>query len=221
MWRAASERAREARLAAELTEALDHVNGHLSIYQLTIEPGTAFHTDHRLGRFKTPDEEKAAAFFDVTQEVLEAAGMPGYEVSNHAVPGQESRHNMVYWRYRDYVGIGPGAHGRLSTAEGKIATAAERHPETWLGMVEQAGHGTSEQSVLTGEEQADELLLMGLRVTEGVDLTRWSSLSGRPVDAEREAFLIDLGLVERIGNHRLRATPEGMLVLNRVVAELS
>ncbi|MCD1637038.1 radical SAM family heme chaperone HemW [Martelella mediterranea] len=206
---------------AELNRAIDLAADHLSLYQLTIEEGTAFYALHKAGKLTVPDEDHAAELYEITQAVTAERGLPAYEVSNHARPGAESRHNLTYWRYGDYAGIGPGAHGRLSTAEGKIATAAERHPETWLSMVEEAGHGICEQTALTGEEQADELLLMGLRVTEGVDLSRWSSLSRRPVDAEREAFLIDLGLVERIGNHRLRATPAGMLVLNRLVAELS
>ncbi|MGV0879637.1 radical SAM family heme chaperone HemW [Martelella sp. FLE1502] len=206
---------------AELNRAIDLAADHLSLYQLTIEEGTAFYALHKAGKLTVPDEDHAAELYEITQAVTAERGLPAYEVSNHARPGAESRHNLTYWRYGDYAGIGPGAHGRLATTAGKIATAAERHPETWLSMVEEAGHGTSEQSMLTGEEQADELLLMGLRVMEGVDLSRWSSLSGRPVDAEREAFLLDLGLIERIGNHRLRATPAGMLVLNCLVAELS
>ena len=206
---------------AELNRAIDLAADHLSLYQLTIEEGTPFYALHKAGKLTVPDEDHAAELYEITQAVTAERGLPAYEVSNHARPGAESRHNLTYWRYGDYAGIGPGAHGRLSTADAKIATAAERHPETWLGMVEQSGHGISEQNALTGEEQADELLLMGLRVMEGVDLSRWSSLSGRTVDAEREAFLLDLGLIERIGNHRLRATPAGMLVLNRLVAELS
>ena len=205
----------------ELNRAIDLAADHLSLYQLTIEEGTPFYALHKAGKLTVPEEDVAAELYEITQAVTASRGLPAYEVSNHARPGAESRHNLTYWRYGDYAGIGPGAHGRLAAGGGKIATAAERHPETWLSMVEAAGNGIAEQTDLAPEEQADELLLMGLRVVEGVDIARWSALAGKPLDTEREAFLIDLGLVERIGNHRLRATPSGMLVLNRVVAELS
>ncbi|MBB4123893.1 oxygen-independent coproporphyrinogen-3 oxidase [Martelella radicis] len=205
----------------ELNQAIDLAADHLSLYQLTIEEGTRFFDLYNRGKIVVPDEDQAAHLYEVTQAVTAARGLPAYEVSNHARPGAESRHNLTYWRYGDYAGIGPGAHGRLGTASGKIATATEKHPETWLQAAETNGHGMIEQTVLSREEQADELLLMGLRVKEGVDLARWSSLSGKPMDAEREDFLLKLGLIERIGNARLRATPEGMLLLNRIVAELS
>lgn len=207
---------------AELTEALTHVNGHLSIYQLTIEPGTAFHTDHRLGRFKTPDEEKAAAFFDVTQEILEAAGMPGYEVSNHAVPGQESRHNLVYWRYRDYVGIGPGAHGRVTVGaladDEKHAQRRYRLPEKWLAQVAQAGHGTEEDIPLDPADRAAECLMMGLRLTEGVALHRLEEEGGKSAlpDPDRIARLVEEGYVTFDGQ-TIACTNEGRLRLNSVI----
>ncbi|WP_425462555.1 radical SAM family heme chaperone HemW [Martelella lutilitoris] len=205
----------------ELNQAIDLAADHLSLYQLTIEEGTRFFDLYNRGKLVVPDEDQAAHLYEVTQAVTAARGLPAYEVSNHARPGAESRHNLTYWRYGDYAGIGPGAHGRLGTASGKTATATEKHPETWLQAAEAHGHGMIEQALLSQEEQADELLLMGLRVKEGVDLARWSSLSGKPMDAEREDFLLNLGLIERIGNARLRATPEGMLLLNRIVAELS
>nr|WP_272210515.1 radical SAM family heme chaperone HemW [Marinicella sp. W31]MDC2876408.1 radical SAM family heme chaperone HemW [Marinicella sp. W31] len=205
----------------ELNQAIDLAADHLSLYQLTIEEGTRFFDLHRAGKLVVPDDDHAAHLYEVTQAVTAGRGLPAYEVSNHARPGAESRHNLTYWRYGDYAGIGPGAHGRLNTTSGKVATAAEKHPETWLQMVEADGHGVSEQTTLSREQQADELLLMGLRVREGIDIARWSSLAGKPLDSEREDFLISLGLIERIGNSRLRATPEGMLLLNRVVAELS
>lgn len=203
---------------SELTEALAHVNGHLSIYQLTIEPGTAFHTDHRLGRFKTPDEEKAAAFFDVTQEVLEAAGMPGYEVSNHAVPGQESRHNLIYWRYRDYVGIGPGAHGRVTIDGVKRAQRRFRLPEKWLEQVTRAGHGTEEDTPLAPEDRVAECLMMGLRLTEGVPLARIAEEGGQDAlpDPARIASLAEEGYVTFDGE-TLACTTEGRLRLNSVI----
>ena len=207
--------------AEELNQAIDLAADHLSLYQLTIEEGTAFHALHRAGKLVVPDDDHAAELFEITQEVTGKRGLPAYEVSNHAVPGAESRHNLTYWRYGDYAGIGPGAHGRLFTESGKIATSTERHPETWLSMVEERGSGIAEKSLLTDEEQADELLLMGLRVKEGLDVSRWSALSGREPDIEREALLLGLGLIERVGNSRLRATPQGMLLLNRIVEELS
>jgi oxygen-independent coproporphyrinogen-3 oxidase len=147
--------------------------------------------------------------------------MPAYEVSNHARPGAESRHNLTYWRYGDYAGIGPGAHGRLTRGSAKIATATERKPEAWLDLVERDGHGVLDQEQLGYDEQADELLLMGLRLTEGVDLARWQQLSGRDPDPKREEFLLEHGFIERIGNSRLRCTPSGMLILDSVVADLA
>jgi oxygen-independent coproporphyrinogen-3 oxidase len=147
--------------------------------------------------------------------------MPAYEVSNHARPGAESRHNLTYWRYGDYAGIGPGAHGRLSQSKVKLATATERNPEAWLESVERQGHGMIEQEMLGYDEQADELLLMGLRLREGIDLVRWQSLSGRELDPDREDFLIQHGFVERLGNSRIRCTPSGMLILDSVVADLA
>ncbi|PRX01948.1 UNVERIFIED_ORG: anaerobic coproporphyrinogen III oxidase [Martelella mediterranea] len=205
----------------ELNQAIDLAADHLSLYQLTIEEGTRFFALHRAGKLVIPDDDHAARLYEITQAVTGARGLPAYEVSNHARPGAESRHNLTYWRYGDYAGIGPGAHGRLETTAGRMATATEKHPETWLEMAETNGHGVIEESPLSPEEQADELLLMGLRVREGVDIARWSALAGKPLDSEREAFLMQLGLIERIGNSRLRATPEGMLLLNRIVTELS
>jgi putative oxygen-independent coproporphyrinogen III oxidase len=206
---------------AELREAVSYAVDHLSLYQLTIEEGTAFYGLHKAGKLVVPDGEQSAILYEATQEITAREGLPAYEVSNHARPGAESRHNLTYWRYGDYAGIGPGAHGRLSTQGAKIATATERHPETWLKQVEENGHGMVEQTVLELEEQADELLLMGLRLTEGVDLARWQSLSGRGPDPDREQFLIDHGFVERLGNSRLRCTPAGMLILDAVVADLA
>jgi oxygen-independent coproporphyrinogen-3 oxidase len=147
--------------------------------------------------------------------------MPAYEVSNQAKPGAESRHNLTYWRYGDYAGIGPGAHGRLTSGGRKFATATERNPEVWLKAVTAGGHGMVDNESLERGEQADEMLLMGLRLREGLDLARWHSLSGRSLDVEKEDFLIGHGLLERLGNSRLRCTPQGMLVLDAVVADLA
>ncbi|MFB2549899.1 radical SAM family heme chaperone HemW [Ensifer soli] len=206
---------------AELKEAASYAVDHLSLYQLTIEEGTPFHGLHKAGKLIVPDGDQSAALYEATQAITAAIGMPAYEVSNHAVPGAESRHNLTYWRYGDYAGIGPGAHGRLTAAGDKIATETERRPETWLAYVEEFGHGMTVQEILGEEEQADELLLMGLRLREGVDLARWQSLSHRDPDPAREQFLIDHGFVERLGNSRLRCTPAGMLILDAVVADLA
>ena len=205
----------------ELKEAISYAVDHLSLYQLTIEEGTAFYGLHKAGKLIVPDEEQAATLYEATQEITAREGMPAYEVSNHARPGAESRHNLTYWRYGDYAGIGPGAHGRLTQGRLKLATAAQKHPETWLSAVEQDGHGIVEREDLDNEAQADELLLMGLRLREGVDLARWQQLSGRDPDPDKEQFLLEQGFIERLGNSRLRCTPAGMLILNAVVADLA
>ena len=205
----------------ELKEAVSYAVDHLSLYQLTIEEGTPFYGLAKAGKLIVPDGEQSAVLYEATQQITEREGMPAYEVSNHARPGSESRHNLTYWRYGDYVGIGPGAHGRLTTGGAKIATATERRPEGWLDLVEAQGHGMIEQEILEREAQADELLLMGLRLKEGVDLARWQTLSGRDPDPDREQFLIDHGFIERLGNSRLRCTPAGMLILDAVVADLA
>lgn len=205
----------------ELNEAVSYAVDHLSLYQLTIEEGTPFFGLHKAGKLIVPDGDQSAALYEATQEITSGFGMPAYEVSNHARPGAESRHNLTYWRYGDYAGIGPGAHGRLSQRSLKIATATERKPEAWLDLVERQGHGMLDQEVLDREEQADELLLMGLRLREGVDLARWQQLSGRDPNPEREQILLEHGFIERIGNSRLRCTPKGMLILDAVVADLA
>ncbi|MBX9454712.1 MAG: radical SAM family heme chaperone HemW [Rhizobium sp.] len=205
----------------ELKEAISYAVDHLSLYQLTIEEGTAFFGLHKAGKFVIPDQDQAAELYEITQAVTSDAGMPAYEVSNHAQPGRESRHNLTYWRYGDYAGLGPGAHGRLSANGTKYATATHKTPEEWLKLVGEQGHGMVDQDALETEEQADEMLLMGLRLREGLDLVRWSALSGRQLDIDRENFLIDHGFIERLGNARLRCTPQGMLILDAVVADLA
>lgn len=205
----------------ELREAMSYAVDHLSLYQLTIEEGTAFYGLHKAGKFIVPDEEQAALLYEATQEITASEGLPAYEVSNHARPGAESRHNLTYWRYGDYAGIGPGAHGRLTRGRDKLATATERNPEGWLAAVERDSHGMVDQELLGSDEQADELLLMGLRLREGVDLARWQQLSGRDPDPAREQTLLEHGFIERLGNSRLRCTPKGMLILDAVVADLA
>jgi putative oxygen-independent coproporphyrinogen III oxidase len=181
---------------AELAEALDLAGDHLSLYQLTIEPDTPYAALQAAGKLIVPDPDLAAALYEITQEMTEARGLAAYEISNHAAPGRESRHNLVYWRYGEYAGVGPGAHGRIVERDGRKATAAEKHPETWAGRVETEGHGLIEFTPLCPAEQADEILLMGLRLKEGVDLSRLAALGGAPSDAAI-AHLAGLGLIER------------------------
>lgn len=206
---------------AELNEAIGHAADHLSLYQLTIEEGTAFHKLHAARKFEMPVPDLAADLYQLTQEVTAARGLPAYEVSNHARPGAESRHNLVYWRYGEYVGIGPGAHGRFVEDGTRIVTIAERHPETWAELVERQGHGTVDGERLTREEEADEFLMMGLRLVEGIDLARFETLSGRTLPRRQLSILQEEGLVAPAGNSGLRATPSGMIVLNSLVAELA
>jgi oxygen-independent coproporphyrinogen-3 oxidase len=204
----------------ELETAIGMAADHLSLYQLTVEEGTPFARLHAAGKLAIPDPARAADFYALTQEVTAARGLPAYEISNHAAPGAESRHNMTYWRYADYVGAGPGAHGRLTVDGAKRATVTERHPETWLAKVEEQGHCLVADDALTLEESADEMLLMGLRLREGIAPARYAALSGRPFRPERVDFLIEQGFLER-RQDRLRATREGWLVLDSVVADLA
>ena len=207
--------------AAELEGAIDRAAEHLSLYQLTIEPDTMFERLHRAGKLAVPDPDLSRALWDVTQEVTARRGLPAYEISNHARPGAESRHNLVYWRYGDYVGVGPGAHGRLTTAAGRKAQATERHPEMWLTVVEGEGHGVVSEETLSAEEQGDEFLLMGLRLAEGIDPARFQALAGRPLDGGRIEALRAEGMVERTADGRLRVTQDGFPVLDAVVADLA
>ncbi|HEX2113666.1 MAG TPA: radical SAM family heme chaperone HemW [Alphaproteobacteria bacterium] len=207
----------------ELREALLLAGDHLSLYQLTIEPGTAFHAQHARGDLRVPDEAVGEALYDVTQELLEAAGLPAYEVSNHARPGGACRHNLVYWRYEDYVGVGPGAHGRLTLDGVKTATRQEKLPETWLARVREAGHGTAERIAVLRREAAAEALLMGLRLTEGIDEARFARETGHALDdvldAARLQRLLDGGFIVR-SESGLRVTPAGRKVLNAVLGAL-
>src|SRR5690606_15850530 len=151
------------------------------LYQLTIEEGTRFFLLHQAGKFTMPEPDHAADLYRLTHEVTAARGLPAYEISNHARPGAESRHNLVYWRYGQYVGVGPGADGRFGEDGRRIGTFAERMPERWLDLVELKGHGVIGGEILTRSEEADEFLLMGLRLVEGIDLARYEELAGRPL----------------------------------------
>ena len=207
----------------ELAGALAMAGGHLSLYQLTIEPGTAFHTAWRLGELVLPPEPDLADMFEATQGAMEAAGLPAYEISNHARHGEESRHNLVYWRYDDYVGVGPGAHGRLTLGGVKTATQQVRLPEAWLREVEAGGHGTAVSEPIDPEDQAEEALMMGLRLREGVRVGRIETATGlsgsQLIDPARLARLVDGGFLT-LDAGRLRATAAGRQRLNAVLEAL-
>jgi putative oxygen-independent coproporphyrinogen III oxidase len=215
-----------AQWAEELKRALAEAAEHLSLYQLTVEQETPFATLHAAGKLIIPDDDTARALYDTTQEVCAAHGLPAYEISNHARPGSECRHNLVYWRAQEYAGVGPGAHGRLNIGRLDIdgsrhATATEKRPETWLQRVERNGHGLITDDVLTREEMADEFLLMGLRLAEGIDPARYTELMNRPLDPARIAALREHGLVETTDTGRLRVSMPGFPVLDAVVADLA
>jgi putative oxygen-independent coproporphyrinogen III oxidase len=209
--------------AAELERALALAGEHLSLYQLTIERGTRFFTDHARGAFTLPAGDQAAAMFELTQARLAAAGLPAYEISNHARPGAACRHNLIYWRYQDYVGIGPGAHGRFAEGAGKRATRRASGPEAWLEAVEREGHGTAETTLVGGQDLVEEALMMGLRLAEGIDRAVFASMTGAdPVAAlgeRRLAPLVKAGYLEVDVTH-LKATAAGRQRLNAVLERL-
>jgi putative oxygen-independent coproporphyrinogen III oxidase len=207
--------------AAELKRAITEAAEHLSLYQLTIEPDTPFYGLHKAGKLRVPDENLARDLFDLTQAICADAGLPAYEISNHARPGAECRHNLVYWRGHDYAGVGPGAHGRLTIDGRRVATETEKRPEAWLMRVETNGTGMTVSEQLTAGETADEYLLMGLRLVEGIDLERYSYLSGRTLDPERISYLREQGAVETTADGRLRVTQCGLPILDAVVADLA
>jgi oxygen-independent coproporphyrinogen-3 oxidase len=207
--------------AAELTEAIGRAAEHLSLYQLTIETGTVFERLRDAGKLVVPDADAARALFDTTREVCERHGLPAYEISNHARPGAECRHNLVYWRYGEYAGVGPGAHARLITSTGRFALSTALMPETWLERVETEGHGVVEAERLSAEAEGDEFLLMGLRLAEGIDPARYTGLSGRVLNPARIGDLVREGLVETTPAGRLRVTREGFPVLDAIVADLA
>jgi oxygen-independent coproporphyrinogen-3 oxidase len=207
--------------AAELKRAIAEAAEHLSLYQLTIEPDTPFFGLHKAGKLKIPDDDVARDLYDVTQTICNDAGLPAYEISNHARSGAECRHNLVYWRGHDYAGVGPGAHGRLTIDGRRLATETEKRPEAWLMRVEENGTGLTVTEKLTPGETADEYLLMGLRLAEGIDLERYSALSGRTLDARRVAILREEGAVETTADGRLRVTQSGFPLLDAVVADLA
>lgn len=205
---------------SELREALSLAADHLSLYQLTIEAGTPFDRLHRMGRLILPVEETSRTLFDMTQSMCADAGLPAYEISNHARQGQESRHNLVYWRYEDYLGVGAGAHGGFTENGTRRATLAAHVPEDWLFRVETCGVGTIREEPVAREQAASEFLLMGLRLTEGVDPVRYEMLAGKPLAMDRVETLMSLGLISMGEDGRLTATSDGRAVLDRLVLEL-
>ncbi|HWD50383.1 MAG TPA: radical SAM family heme chaperone HemW [Rhizomicrobium sp.] len=210
----------EAQWREELREALAFGTEHLSLYQLTIEPATPFATLARTGALRPMDDDRAATLYDITQEMTEAAGRPAYEISNHARPGAESRHNLLYWRYGAYAGVGPGAHGRLDIGGARVATVTEKLPERWRENVSRIGHGIIEESKVAHDEAAREHLLMNLRLSEGLDLAAYRARWNTEPNAQRIAELSKDGFL-RVENDRLFATPKGRLVLNRLIAEIA
>lgn len=209
----------------ELARALALQPPHLSLYQLTIEEGTQFQTLFARGQYKLPDEDVQEQLYDTTNAMLADAGLPPYEVSNYAKPGQESRHNLVYWRYEDYVGVGPGAHGRIAIDGQRHATRQAKAPETWLSEVAAQGHATAESTPLEKTTQVDEAVMMGFRLTEGIDAARFERVTGaalegpEALDPKRVARMIADGFLTRT-QAGLAATPQGMKLLNALLAAL-
>jgi oxygen-independent coproporphyrinogen-3 oxidase len=205
---------------AELKEALGFGTDHLSLYQLTIEPQTPYALLHAQGKLVIPDDDIAAGLYETTQALTGAAGLPSYEISNHARPGQESRHNLIYWRYGEYAGVGPGAHGRLNLHGRRTATAAIRLPERWREAVAAKGHGYDEMTAISTREAAAEHLLMNLRLAEGIDIAAYQARWGTRPAAGKIAALAAQNLVT-LKDDVLTATPQGRLLLNRVIGELA
>jgi len=212
-----------AELAEALKEVRDNDISHLSLYQLTMEDGTVMAADYALKKFSLPDEDAGSDMFEATQDLCEAAGFPAYEISNHAAPGQECRHNLIYWRGGDYVGVGPGAHGRLMLAEGAVASRQIKAPSLWLKRVNAEDHGTQETEVLSSDARAEELVMMGLRLSEGLHAARFERLTGKKLDAVLNASsvtrLTEQGFMQK-QNGRVVATPRGRLALNEILRQV-
>lgn len=206
----------------ELSQALELAGGHLSLYQLTIEPGTAYQRLYDQGKLIIPDEDEAHGLFEVTQEICDRHGLKAYEVSNHARPGEESRHNLIYWRYGEYAGVGPGAHSRLVLDGERFALSTLLHPETWRDKARKNGHGLNMQERVEPRAQAEEMLIMGLRLSEGVDLSRLARLTGYRLDIDQLRTLEEVGLlIHEEETSRLAASGDGRLVLNGLISEVA
>ena len=210
---------------AELLQAIDLAAEHLSLYQLTIEPGTIFEQRVRIGQLQPLGDEEARQLFEITQDICADHGLPAYEISNHARPGAESIHNLTYWRYGEYAGVGPGAHARLMVGGERTALIQKRHPETWLHAIEATGDATDETEILTARQQAHEMVLMGLRLREGISPVRYMEMAGSPLDMQKINWLVEDNLLEWHGStgtndRRLRATAKAIPVLNAVIEAL-
>ncbi|MEO0329168.1 MAG: radical SAM family heme chaperone HemW [Pseudomonadota bacterium] len=205
----------------ELSAAIALAADHLSLYQLTIEHGTPFYNLHERGKLKTPRDEQAAELYELTQSICTSNGFETYEISNHAKPGAQCQHNLVYWRGQDYAGIGPGAHGRLTISKGRVATATQPNPEKWWQAANVDGHGLTELEVLSPEEHADELMIMGLRLAEGFDPIRYEAVSGKSLNEKEVSFLQEMEMVSFTDNGLMRVTPKGFLLLDAIVADLA
>ncbi len=205
----------------ELTQAINMAVGHLSLYQLTIEAGTRYYDLRAAGKLAMPDADLSADFYQLTQEICNAAGLPAYEISNHARPGEESIHNLTYWRYGEYIGVGAGAHSRLLIDDERHAMAGEKQPGKWAALVAKTGSGLTINDRLTWEEEADEYLVMGMRLKEGISLARYHQLSGRQLSPVQISELMDIGFVQRLANGNLRVSDKGWPVLDAVVADLA
>ncbi len=208
---------------AELDQALALAADHLSLYQLTIEPGTAFEALHRQGRLVLPGEDEAAAMYEATAEAAARHGLAQYEISNYAVPGAESRHNLAYWRYGDYAGIGPGAHGRVMLGSRLLATRRHRAPEPWASRVERDGHGSTDEEVIAPADRAREMLLMGLRLHEGVECDRFTRRTGMALEDALDAGVLRMAEAEgyvTLGPTHLVATKEGRVRLDALLPAL-
>jgi len=207
----------------ELKEALTYAGDHLSLYQLTIEQGTAFYTKFNRGDFTLPDDEKGAELYELTDQIMTDAGRPRYETSNYARPGGESRHNLIYWHCEDYIGIGPGAHGRITTPEGRVATRGIKAPALWIEAVQGHGHGCQEEEVLTSDDNIQEFFMMGLRLTTGVDETvfqaRFNKNFEDVLNVRGLSLLQQEGFLMREGSS-LKAAPKGHLCLNQVLSHI-
>lgn len=212
---------------SELEEAIRLAADHLSLYQLTIEEGTSFNRLYKAGKLKMPEPELSADLYELTQEVTEEHRLPAYEISNHAAADAQCRHNLIYWRYQQYVGIGPGAHGRFlpvannGSVDRRLVTMTEKNPERWLELVEHQGHGIVEEEYLTRVEQAEEMVLMGLRLKEGLDLARYEALAQHGLNQQAVFNLQQQGLIEMSGNSRICATQQGRMVLNYIISRLA
>ena len=204
----------------ELTTAIKEQSDHMSLYQLTIEEGTAYYDLHAKGKLVVPDQDHAAALYELTQDITAAYGLRAYEVSNHARPGEESKHNLIYWRYGEYVGVGPGAHGRLIVDAQRHSMSCIRDPQQWFNAVSVNGHGIEIDEILSPHDEAYEYLIMGMRLSEGISLDRYEALSGKSIDTEIIDSLLNDNFITRTSKN-IAATQKGRRILNAIISKLA